>query len=81
MAINCWDTLAAILGLAGEIARVTSVAVFTVNTADPEMLPDVAEIVVVPAAADAARPFEPAMLLMVATDALAEFQVTSVVRS
>jgi hypothetical protein len=44
------------------------------------MFPDVAIIVVEPAATDVAIPLEPA-LLMVATPAVNEFQVTDVVRS
>jgi hypothetical protein len=45
-----------------------------------ETLPDVAVIVVVPAAAAVASPFEPAALLIVATLVLEEFQVTALVR-
>ena len=58
----------------------TSVAAVTVSVVDPDVLPDVAVIVVVPAATDVARPLEPAALLMVATPAVNEFQVTDVVR-
>ena len=53
----------------------------TVRTVVPEMLPDIAVIVVKPAATDVARPLEPAALLMVATPAADEIQVTDVVRS
>ena len=52
-----------------------------VRAAVPDMLPDVAVIVVKPAATDVAKPLEPAALLMVATPAVDEFQVTAVVRS
>lgn len=48
--------------------------------ADPDMLPDIAVIVVEPAAVEAASPLEPAALLMVATPVLEEFQVTAAVR-
>jgi hypothetical protein len=46
----------------------------------PETLPDVAVIVVDPLATDVANPMEPAALLMAATAAVDEFQVTAVVR-
>ena len=51
----------------------------TVSVVEPEMLPDVAVIVVVPAATEVAIPFDPAVLLMVATDSAEELQVTDVV--
>jgi hypothetical protein len=57
-----------------------SVAGVTVRAVDPDMLPDVAAIVVVPAATEVAKPSEPAALLMVATPALDELQVTAFVR-
>jgi hypothetical protein len=69
------------LGLAGVIAMDTSVAGVTVNVVDPDVLPNVAVIVVEPAVTDVARPLEPDALLMVATPAVSEFQVTDVVRS
>ena len=81
MAVNCWVVAKAMLGLAGVIAMDTSVAAVTVSVVDPDMLPDVAVIVVEPAATDVARPLEPAALLMVATPVVNEFQVTDVVRS
>ena len=59
----------------------TSVAEVTVNVVDPDIPPDVALIVVDPAAAEVARPLEPAALLMAATPVADEFQVTAVVRS
>ena len=70
----------AMLGSAGVIAIEASVAGVIVSVVDPEMPPDAAVIVVVPAAADAARPFEPAALLMVATAVFEEAQVTEAVR-
>jgi hypothetical protein len=51
----------------------------TVREAVPETLPDIAVIVVVPAAVEVARPFEPAALLIVATLELEEPQVTALV--
>ena len=58
-----------------------SVAGVTVSVADPDMLPDVAVIVVEPAAAEVAIPLEPATLLMIATADADELQATAVVRS
>ena len=52
----------------------------TVSAAVPEMLPDVAVIVVEPAATDVAKPLETAALLIAAIPAVDEFQVTVVVR-
>ena len=58
----------------------TNVAVLTVSVVLPEMAPLVAEIVVLPAAAELASPCEPAALLIVATLVLEDTQVTCVVR-
>jgi hypothetical protein len=69
------------LELVGVTAMDTSVAEFTVSVEDPDIPPDVALIVVEPAVTDVAKPLEPAALLMVATPAVDEFQVTDVVRS
>ena len=69
------------LGLVGVTAMDTSVAGVTVSVVDPDILPVVAVIVVEPAAAEATSPLEPAALLMAATAAADEFQVTAVVRS
>jgi hypothetical protein len=52
----------------------------TVSVAVPETLPDVAVIVVDPLATEVANPLEPAALLMAATVAADDFQVTAVVR-
>jgi hypothetical protein len=59
----------------------TSVAAVTVSVVDPDVLPNVAVIVVEPADADVASPLELAALLMAATPAADEFQVTDAVRS
>ena len=45
----------------------TSVAAVTVSVVDPDVLPNVAVMVVAPADADVASPLEPVALLMVAT--------------
>ena len=58
----------------------TSDAAVTVSVADPEIVPDVAVMVVEPVATEVANPFEPAALLTVATDDADELQVTLVVR-
>jgi hypothetical protein len=68
------------LGLFGVIATETSVAGVMVSVVDPEMLPDVALIVVEPAATDVASPLDPAALLIVATLVLEELQVADAVR-
>ena len=68
------------LGLAGVIDMDTRVAEVTVSVVVPDMLPDVAVIVVEPVATDVANPFEPAALLMDATAVLDEYQVTAVVK-
>jgi hypothetical protein len=52
----------------------------TVSVAPPVTLPDIAVIVVEPAATAVAKPLEPAALLIAATPMLDELQVTAVVR-
>ncbi len=80
MAVNCSLVPSAMLGLAGVIARETSVAGVTVSLVDADTAPDVAVIVVVPAATGAASPFEPAVLLIFATEDADEDQATDAVR-
>ncbi len=53
----------------------------TVSVVKPAMFANVAVILVVPEAVDVAFPFDPAALLIVATDAADELQVTDVVMS
>jgi hypothetical protein len=77
VALNCLVVPLAKLGFVGVTARDTSVAELTVSVVDPVMLPAAAEIVVVPAAAEAANP----EALIVAAPVLDEFQVTEEVRS
>ncbi len=76
MAVNCSLSPLAILGLAGVTAIDTNVADVTVSVALPEMLPLLAEIVVLPADAELASPREPPALLIVATSVSLEAQVT-----
>ena len=68
--------------VAGVTARDTSVVAVTVRAVLPEISPDVAVIVIGPPVAfDVARPLKPGALLMVATAAFEELQVTDDVRS
>ena len=80
VAVNCCDAPTAMVGLAGVIASDTSVAAVTVSVAVPDTLPDVAVIVVEPAATEVALPLEPAALLIAATVVYDELQDTAVVR-
>ena len=68
-------------GRVGLTAMDSRVAPVTVNVVLPEKLPDVAVIVVLPAATDVANPLKPAALLTVATPELEELQVTDSVMS
>jgi len=80
VAVNCRVVPSTMLGLVGVTDMDTSVAGVTVSVVDPDILPDVAVIVVEPTATDVAKPLEPAALLMVATLPVNEPQVTAVVR-
>jgi len=81
VAVNCCVVPFVRVGLAGVTVIETRVTAFTVSVVFPETLPSVAVIMVVPAATDVARPFDPLALLIVATPGLDELQVTWVVRS
>ncbi len=74
-----WDRL--IVGETGVTKIDSSCAGVTVSVVAAEMLPDVAVIVVVPTPTDAAIPFEPVSLLIVATVVFEEFQETDAVTS
>jgi len=76
-AANCWVAPKGILGLAWVTDMEARVAEVTVRVVLPEMLPEAALMVAVPAVTAVARP----MLLTVATDGLEELQVTCVARS
>ena len=69
------------LGLVGVTSMDVSVAAVTVNVVDPETLPRVAVMVLLPTATDVARPMELVALLMVALVILEELQVTDAVIS
>jgi hypothetical protein len=77
VAVNCCVRPFATLGLAGVTAMETSAADITVSVVLPVMLPEVAEMVVVPAATAVARP--PAAMVAVAV--LDEAHVAVAVRS
>ena len=81
VAVNCLDVPSAILGFVGVSVMETSVAGVTVSVAIPEILPDVAVIVVEPVATESANPLEPVALLMAAIAAVDEIHITVVVRS
>ena len=68
-------------GSAGVTAMDTSVAEVIVSVVEPLMAPFVAVIVLVPVVALEARPLEPLVLLILATDLVEELHVTDVVRS
>jgi hypothetical protein len=81
VAVNCCVVPLRMLGFVGVTAMDTSVAEVTVSVVDPDLPPDIALIVVEPAVAEVASPLDPAELLMAATAAVDEYQVTAVVRS
>jgi hypothetical protein len=66
---------------AGVTAIETSCAPVTAKVVDEETEPEAAVMVAVPTPELAARPFEPAVLLITAMLALEELQVTTLVRS
>ena len=76
MAVNCCSVSRAMLGIVGLTAMDTSVALVTVNVALPEIRPDVAVMVALPAATGMANPFVPTTV----TRGFEVLQVTSVVR-
>src|SRR5206468_1456400 len=79
--VECRVVPFATLGAVGVTVIVDRFAAVTVSVVLPETPPEVAVIVVVPAATDVARPCDPPALLIVATAVLDELQVTWVVRS
>jgi hypothetical protein len=81
VAVNCWVVPLTILGLVGVSTIEARVAEVTVRVVDPDMLPDVAVIVVEPVSTEVVKPLEPDVLLMVATNSADEYHVTDVVIS
>ena len=82
MAVKLWVEPASettgFCGLTTITRRVAELAV-TVSVVEPLTLPSVARIVLGPVPVEVASPFEPVVLLMVATLVLKEVQVTVVV--
>ena len=68
-------------GLGGVTMIETSVTGVTVKVVEPEILPDLAVIVVVPTVLELAFPFDMTTLPMVATDLFEELQLTDLVMS
>lgn len=97
VAVNCLDEPVAMLGLVGVIARDTRTAGVTVRVVDPDTLPVVAPIVVVPTSMpvtypawlavcapvmiEASNPRAFAEASTIATEVLEELQATESVRS
>ena len=80
MAVNCCVVPSAMLGVGGVIAMDTKLGGVTVKVTGAEVMAPMAAVMrVVPAATEVARPFEPAALLIVATEVVADAQVTEVV--
>jgi hypothetical protein len=76
IAVNCSAVSGAMLGLVVVTAMDTSVAEVTIRVEEPEMLPEVAVIVAVPAATAVTFPLEPDVLLIVAAGVFDELHVT-----
>ena len=72
VAANCWVEPFGIEGFAGVTAIDTRVAGVTVNTVEPVMPVSVALMLLVPAATPVARP----LLVIVATESVADAHVT-----
>ena len=81
MAVNCCVVPRAMPESVGVTAMDTRVALVTVNVVAPAIVPDVAVMVLLPAATGVASPWEPAALLIVATPVPDELQVAVAVRS
>ena len=80
MAVSCCVVPSAMLGVGGVIAIDTNVAGVTVKMMGAEvMAPITAVMLLVPAATEVARPWEPAALLIIVTEVVADAQVTEVV--
>jgi hypothetical protein len=82
VAVNCSVNPFAMLGLGGVTWIDTSVAGVTAKVAAGEVTsPEAAVMLLVPTPAARPRPFDPGALLMVATAAFEDDQVTADVRS
>jgi hypothetical protein len=80
VAVNCSVSPTGRLVFAGVTAIDLRTAAPTVSTVEPLMLPSVALMVEVPFATPVARPCDPAELEMVATEVVADAQVTWLVK-
>ena len=78
MAVNCSVVPRTIEGFVGVTVIETGTGI-TVRVVGPEIFSDMAVIVVEPAATEVAMPFNPAALLIVATEPAEELQTTDVV--
>ena len=76
VAVNCWVVPRAIVEFTGDTAIEDRAALPRVSVAEPLTEPRVAVMVVCPEPALVASPFVPAELLMVATAAAVELQLT-----
>ena len=77
VALNCWVAPTRTVGFTGETAREAKAAVPTVKVVVADIVPDVAVMTEVPAPALVARPLLPDVLLIIATFAEDELQVTT----
>ena len=77
MAVSCCVVPSAMLGVGGVTAIDTNVAADTVKVSGAEGMPPMAAVMLLlPAVTEVARPLEPVALLIAATEAVAEAQVT-----
>lgn len=81
VALNCTVVPVASVGFLGVTSIDASAAAVTVRDVEPEMLPEVAVTLVVPAESDCARPLDEASLLMEATASSDRLHVTDPVMS
>ena len=79
--MSCCFVPLAMLGLVGVTAMDMSAAAVTVRVVEPDMLPFMAVIVVLPVATLVARPALPEALETAATEEFVDDQVAEVVRS
>jgi hypothetical protein len=81
VAVNCWLVPEAIEGLWGVTSIETSAAGATVNIDDPDIVPEVATMLVVPELVLVASPCVPEALLMVAAPTFVELHCADAVTS
>ena len=77
MAVSCCVVPSAMLGIGGVTEIETSLAADTVKVIGAEVIPDMAAVILlVPGASEVASPLDAVALLIVATEAVADAQVT-----